>query len=126
MKELKEYRCKFCGHSIIADSKPYGYCPVCGTDMSIFYELVKKKEVSKTQPKKRVKGGYRVHLHWNDPTFYFRKYKNKVIIYLEYGLQHPKKERIGEMPYTKYQKIMELDKKKRDLILANIAEGLLR
>jgi len=126
MKELKEYRCKFCGHSIIADSKPYGYCPVCGTDMSIFYGLVKKKEVSKTQPKKRVKSGYRVHLHWTDPTFYFRKYKDKVIIYEEYGLQHPKKERIGEIPYSRYEKIMRLEKSKRDSMLADIAEKFLK
>ena len=125
MIKLKEYRCKRCGYTIIADSKPYGYCPVCGTDMSIFYELVKKKE-TKSQPKKSVKGGYRVHLHWTDPTFYFRKYKDKVIIYIEYGLQHSKKERIGEIPYSRYEKIMKLEKNKRDSMLADIAGKFLK
>jgi len=122
---MKEYRCKYCGYSIIADNLPFGYCPVCGVDVSIFYELVKEKEVNKTQPKKK-RSGYRVHLHWTDPTFYFRKYKDKVIIYEEWGLQHPKRERIGEIPYSRYEKIMRLEKSKRDSILADIAEKFLK
>ena len=126
MTELKEYRCKYCGHIIEESRKPYGYCPVCGVDMSIFYELVKKKSSKSLQTKKPVKGGYRVHLHWTDPTFYFRKYKDKIIIYLEYGLQHSERERIGEIPYSRYEKIMKLEKNKRDSMLADIAEKFLK
>ena len=126
MKELKKYRCKHCGYCVYSDTKPRGYCTICGTDMSIFYELVKTEE-GKSQPRKKLKrGGYRVHLHWTDPTFYFRKYKDKVIIYEEWGLQHPKRERIGEIPYSRYEKIMRLEKSKRDSILADIAEKFLK